>query len=547
MKKLIYLIVLAVILGLVFAGCGGISNITTPSSTVEQGVIYLDRNGEEPCQGNYPLYAGQDNEVGEVIVTDDGEYLCVEYVLDQDALDAGWLIYETHIAVGANAGDIPQTKHKKGETYGNPKVGNFPYGDDNLGGVASYKECDIPIPVDCGVPFVIAAHAVIEREVCELIAEAGDGFWVSDTDIMVTDGNVPGAEYPENAVLAHKPGDSGSPYGPVWDDAATAAGFHAEAEWIWENYHVVHPILGDVVEFTKEFEVPGIPISGGSLWILCDNGFAVYLNDVLLGSYNLFQYPNLGDLKQPYVNTTGWQTKQIYLLDATNLIQGTNTLKIIGVNEYLDTDDDNGAGGWNPLGTVFNNPGGVIFSFCAHWDDYYECETESQTAWAAMCAPGKERFVDKGNWATYVYYEIQPVLLETVEVTPFGIATYTPIPTYSKIVLEAGKNYSLVASGFYRFANWGEYGIADAAWNYRSAAYAPNNIPGWYQQASQRLQVWIGGAAVAWQPTEYNPAHIYTLDVTGKDNMLMFTIEDDQYSDNTGSITVEIWGCPVAP
>ena len=104
-----------------------------------------------------------------------------------------------------------------------------------------------------------------------------------------------------------------------------------------------------------------------------------------------------------------------------------------------------------------------------------------------------------------------------------------------------------MASGTYRFANWGDYGIADAAWNYRSAAYAPGNIAGWYQQASQRLQVWIGDAAVAWQPTDYNPEHIYTLDVTGEGDTLMFTIVDDQYSDNRGYITVEIWGCPVAP
>ena len=174
MKKVLFLTTSLLILSLILVGCNGDFNLTTPSSTVEQGVIYLDRNGEEPCQGNYPLYAGQDNLVGEVIVTDDGGYLCVEYVLDQDVLDAGWRIYETHIAVGADAGEIPQTKPKKNQPYGNPKVGHFPYGDDDLGGVESYEECNIPIPVDCGVPFVIAAHAVIEREACELIAPAGE-------------------------------------------------------------------------------------------------------------------------------------------------------------------------------------------------------------------------------------------------------------------------------------------------------------------------------------------------------------------------------------
>jgi len=517
------------ILGLVFAGCGGISNITTPSSTVEQGVIYSDRNGEPPCQGNYPLYAGQDNLVGEVIVTDDGVNLCVEYVLDQVALDAGWLIYETHIAVGANAGDIPQTKPKKDETYGNPKVGNFPYGDDNLGGVASYKECDIPIPVKCGVPFVIAAHAVIEREVCELIAEAGDGFWVSDTNTMVTAGNILG-----NAVLAHKPGDPGSSYGPVWDAAATAAGFHAEAEWIWENYYVVHPILGDIVTFEKEFEVPGIPISGGSLWILCDNGLAVYLNDVLLGSYNLFQYPDLGDLKQPYVNTTGWQNKQVYLLDDTNLIQGTNTLKIIGVNEYLDTDDDNGAGGWNPSGTVYNNPGGVIFSFCAHWDEDYECETESQTAWAAACAPGRFRFVDQGNWATYFFYTVEcpPELLETISIDPSDSSGIDSTET-----LENGVEYEFKVSG-----TWGnrpgervdaKY-CSDDDWATPGTEAPSGGYP------DDLLELFVDGAGVNWGA--YSDTHTYSIDFTGTVSTVHFSINDSYYPDNLNStMQVEIW------
>ena len=349
-------------MGLVFVGCGGISNITTPSSTVEQGVIYLDRNGEEPCQGTYPLYAGQDNLVGEVIVTDDGETLCVEYVLDQDALNAGWLIYETHIAVGADAGDIPQTKPKKDETYGNPKVGNFLYGDDDLGGVENYEECNIPIPVNCGVPFVIAAHAVVEREVCQKIASADEGFWVSDTSTKVTAGNNIG-----NAVLTW--------VHPQWKLLVDNLGLIKEpAQWIWESYFAVHPVLGDVVTFEKTFEVPGTPVSGGTLWIVCDNSYAVYLNNVLLGSHNM------------------WWEKKVYGLKPPALVHGENTLRIEAVNASQ-------AGG-----NAESNPGGVKFSFCAHWDDYYECETESQTAWAAMCAPGSIRFVDQGNWATYFEY-----------------------------------------------------------------------------------------------------------------------------------------------
>lgn len=131
--------------------------------------------------------------------------------------------------------------------------------------------------------------------------------------------------------------------------------------------------------------------------------------------------------------------------------------------------------------------------------------------------------------------------IETVTVTPSGTAAYTPIPVYSVYPLVSGVNYTLEASGTYRFAKWGEYGIADAAWNYRSAAYAPRGVAGWYQQSSTRLQVWVGGSAVTWQPAEYNPEHKYSFNTIGGGSPLMFTISDDQYGDNSGNITVDIY------
>lgn len=59
----------------------------------------------------------------------------------------------------------------------------------------------------------------------------------------------------------------------------------------------------------------------------------------------------------------------------------------------------------------------------------------------------------------------EPVLVGAVLVYPTGTNPYIGNPFPSSISLEVGKTYLLEASGTYRFANRGEYGIADAAWN----------------------------------------------------------------------------------
>jgi len=395
MKKLIYLIVLVLILGLVLSGCL-LSNVGQVPTNEQSGITYLTKGGPTESEADhFDLYAGQDMLVGEVLVWDDGTQLCVKYQLSENAILDGWLIYETHWAVGDEPLDIPQKN-------GNPIPGKFPYGDDDLGGVKFYQECRTftELSVDCLNEIVIAAHAVIEKTECEVTVEAGSDFFVSDIDTMVVAGNVGGAVYPENAVLAHKPGDANSPYLPVWDTNLIPHTFDAAAEWIWESYLVVHPILGDVVTFERQFEVPGIP-AGGTLYVAADNGFAVELNGVPLGNYNLFQYPTLDGLTQPYVNTTDWWNVQQYDL-AANLQQGPNTLTIIGVNEYMNPDDVDKVGNFQMIGDVYYNPGGVIFEFDVDWDEVEECTTYSETAWGAVDV-GEEPF-DGKNWATYFNY-----------------------------------------------------------------------------------------------------------------------------------------------
>jgi len=100
--------------------------------------------------------AGQDIEAGTVTVSYDGGVLCVLYETEGD-----WKLVETHFVIAASPEEIPQTKK------GNPKVGHFPYVDDELGeydaednligGADSYEEC-IELELEVGT-YIIAAHA----------------------------------------------------------------------------------------------------------------------------------------------------------------------------------------------------------------------------------------------------------------------------------------------------------------------------------------------------------------------------------------------------
>lgn len=116
---------------------------------------------------SFPLYAGQHDLVGEVLVWDNGLELCVKYRLNQDALNAGWLIYETHVDAATSLEGIPQKN-------GNPPPGQLRYGDDGLPGVTETEPYCIDfediIGFDegeeeelCGTDIVIAAHAVVKK------------------------------------------------------------------------------------------------------------------------------------------------------------------------------------------------------------------------------------------------------------------------------------------------------------------------------------------------------------------------------------------------
>lgn len=108
----------------------------------------------EQCQ---TLLAGQTTDAGTVCVTVIGDDLVVTF----NAAN-GWVLAETHLWVGDDMSDYPQTRK------GNPKIGNFPYPSGDITGETTYMTVislallgfNCPTDVD---DFFIAAHAVVEQ------------------------------------------------------------------------------------------------------------------------------------------------------------------------------------------------------------------------------------------------------------------------------------------------------------------------------------------------------------------------------------------------
>ncbi len=170
--RLHYTLSLVVVLSfLLILGLSGCSTLTSG----EKDFSGPTRGFGESSPDTFPLYAGQNTDVGEVKVWNDGEKVYVKYQLSEEALAEGWRIYETHLAVGTTLEDIPRNKP------GNPQVGHFPLGDKSLGGVAEAGPYYISLEelgVDCGENIIIAAHAVVKKSV----AEKGETAWGGTED-----------------------------------------------------------------------------------------------------------------------------------------------------------------------------------------------------------------------------------------------------------------------------------------------------------------------------------------------------------------------------
>jgi hypothetical protein len=178
---------------------------------------------------------------------------------------------------------------------------------------------------------------------------------VSDTTVHVIQGNA-GGLYPRHAVAAWEPylidPNPPEPNGSVWDLGVDHA-FTGGADWIWESGRTLHPVEGDIVYFQKTFFISGYP-TAGTLYITCDNGYEAWLNGNLVGSAQLGVGWEASNLTQSFVDFSNWQSVEAWNVSGL-LNYGTNTLVVKAANEYRGSLDG------EELGTIDNNPGGLIF------------------------------------------------------------------------------------------------------------------------------------------------------------------------------------------
>lgn len=345
------------------------------------------------------LMAGQTEDVGDIYVWNDADCLYIWYDVTAD----DWYLTETHLDVQCDKSLIPQTPLDPKKGGPNPIPGQFAYGDEFEIADAKTSWCQaIDKPAcangNCEEGLAIAAHAVVQHVAEE---ECIDIF--SDTTIGVDP--------------TYKPWDA---MGLSYPDDYT---FPSDAKWIWKTALVSDPVNGEIVEFSKTFNIPGIAIieKSGEMYVTCDNGYELNVNGELIGraqladNFRTSYYPDTTTPKltndivwwydngNPVCDRTpyGWQTVEKY--DITNKLNlGANTLQLTGVNEAnIPTEC--------PLttGTCERNPAGCKFStgdgIC------YTVVDQKETAW-----DDGTRFTEKGSWGMWFGYDWSCVCDETV-------------------------------------------------------------------------------------------------------------------------------------
>lgn len=101
-----------------------------------------------------------------------------------------------------------------------------------------------------------------------------------------------------------------------------------------------------------------------------------------------------------------------------------------------------------------------------------------------------------------------------------------------------GQLYEFKAIGTYIFDNPNNH-WADAEWLFTGTDIIKGD--NWPPHPANVLDLTINGCANNTDWGDYQDTHIYTLPWTGDGTQVTFTICDTEYSDNSGSLTVEIW------
>lgn len=159
------------LIGLLFifiiGGCEQIINEepeVQESKTLQEVSTYNKSTNQDLDYVSFQLYAGQNIDLGEMRVWNEGETLYVKYLTD------GWCITETHLHLATSLEGIPQTKK------GNPIPGKFEYkGNHECETEVTYTIDLKEMEWKCDQKLYIAAHAVVQKNGNESIKETAWG------------------------------------------------------------------------------------------------------------------------------------------------------------------------------------------------------------------------------------------------------------------------------------------------------------------------------------------------------------------------------------
>ncbi|MDD5703262.1 MAG: hypothetical protein PHU23_14590 [Dehalococcoidales bacterium] len=319
--------------------------------------------GSESDPDEFPLYAGQDIEVGKVQVWNDSNGVCAKFAITE----SDWVITEVHLAIEASMEAIPQTGYnKKGKGGGNPIPGQFEFIEEfDLGVTEAGPYCKSweDLGADCGDEIYIAAHAVVQK--CTLNAEA-------PYNAMAVIDYEQGLRYDETAVRTQR----SNPDAVLTYNSASSS----EADFF---------SLGFGGWVVVEFEYPILNGDGNDLQVIEDTWGLPYPNE----SADVYAKENEADpwiLLGPADNqapVNSWHT--VTDLDLGSLASA-KFIKIVDTSSRTDFDTYVASHGSDTVD-------GYDLNAIVSLQDNVTCQIE--TAWG-----GEEDFPG-ANWATYIVYQ----------------------------------------------------------------------------------------------------------------------------------------------
>jgi hypothetical protein len=411
MKKLYYLIVLTLILGLVLSGCL-LSNVGQVPTSEQGGISYLTKHTEgDPFVTK--LFAGQTIEVGTVEVWNDVNNLYVKYVIDDPT---EWCLTETHLHVATSLVSIPQKN-------GNPIPGKF----DNKGEHDCLEEFLYTIPLaGLGTELFIAAHAVVMDMSCYQTAvlygiERNTGT-VYGVDVLT------GTSWVEFDITPPPPTTNVGPNGLAYD-AQNGRFYYCNYSstntlYFWDTeQHIAGSLIGNIADADfydgKYYYITGPPASD-DLYVVefnsdgTMNGSPVKVADI---ANNLHGWTFDGDIAIKDGVVYGWGScthgYEFFTVNingtgfsVTTVSYGSSLQLAFGSDGTLYGHRSGVAGEFYVVNTtngevsiVTPTPSPVhLYTDCASG---MICEPVTETAWGfGLGFPGK-------NWATYFIYTIQ--------------------------------------------------------------------------------------------------------------------------------------------